>query len=133
MRDPRKVPFEKYLRETADILGLRDWTVGIDHGPLSVPDRLAEADTRRGRKILWVTLSEAFLDSAPDRQRQTIVHELLHAHHSHLQFLISDNLNESAAGVFTLALEYAIDGIAEEWAKLLPLPPTQPMNRKKPA
>lgn len=121
MPDPRKEALAPYLRALADLMGLRDWTVGINHEPPD-PRHLAECDARFGRKIAWIHLSEAFLNAPPDRQRQTLGHELLHAHTAHLEHLMHGELTEPGYRAFTLALEYAIDGIAEEWAKSLPLP-----------
>ena len=79
-------------------------------------------DPPHGRKMLWVRLSESFLDSPPDRQRQTLVHELLHAHTAPMNQLLRDLLDEHHFDAYKLLMEYAVDGVAEEWAKSLPLP-----------
>lgn len=121
MDDPRKTKFNNYLRNLADRMGLRDWKISIHEDP---PDasNVAECDARFGRKIAWIYLSETFLRSEPDRQRQTLVHELLHAHTAHLNHLMQGELTEPGCRAFSLSLEYVVDGIAEEWAKTLPLP-----------
>ena len=121
MNDPRKQAFSGYIRRIADEMGLRDWRICIVDDPPD-PDNLAECDARYGRKVVNLYFSETFLDYEPDRQRQNIVHELLHAHTAHLHHFLCKELNSTAFTAYNLALEYAVDGIAEEWARHLPLP-----------
>lgn len=121
MKDPRKEAFNAYARRLADLMGLLDWIIGIGDEPPE-PRNLAECDARYGRKIAWIHLSESFFNSTPVRQRQTIVHELLHAHNAHAEHLLHDELSDTALRAYTLAHEYAIDGIAEAWSRSLPLP-----------
>lgn len=120
--DPRKSRFKHYLRDLADLMGLRDWTVSVHRDP---PDDEHQASCHAvyGRKMAQIQLSENFLESVPDRQRQTLVHELMHAHFGPLNHLMRSELTDPGYRAFMLSLEYAIDGIAEEWAKRLPLPP----------
>lgn len=105
-------------------MGLRDWTVGIAEGATDDVNHEAEAACTTGQKIIWVYLSEHFLERTPDRQRQTLVHELLHAHTAPMhQFLCRLEIDKGVFAGYDLLMEYMVDGIAEEWAKSLPLPP----------
>lgn len=121
MLDPRKEVFNPYLRAIADLMGLRDWTVGIDHDPPD-SDHVASIDCRYGRKFAWVKLSEAFLDSEPDRQRQTIVHELTHCHFEPMRRLLLGLVEDNIWNAIDLPFEYGVDGVAEVMAARLPLP-----------
>lgn len=122
MKDTRKLAFSSYIRHIANEMGLRDWQIFIANAPPNNSDNLAECDARYGRKIVNIYFSETFLDYEPSRQRQNIVHELLHAHTAFLHHFLRNELNETAFEAYNLALEYAVDGIAEEWARRLPLP-----------
>ena len=123
MTDPRKAAFSPYLRCLADMMELRDWSVRIDNGAPDNANAMAKVDTAYGRKLLWLNLSETFLDSSPEEQRQTLVHELVHAHFASMHHFLCHHLGEGPAfEAYRLAHEYGVDAIAEGWAKTLPLP-----------
>lgn len=132
MIDPRKTKFGPYLRCLADMMGLRDWTVTVTNEAFD--DVNAKADQPSGRKIHWVSLGEPFLDSPPEEQRQTLVHELIHAHLAPMHHFLCRELGDGAAmEAYRLWMEYAVDGMADEWAKLLPLPAQVRPRKPKPA
>ena len=122
MTDPRKQSFGPYLRALADLMGLRDWTVTLDDQPTDGAGNFAEASTMAGRKHLKVAVSERFLDLPPEEQRSTMVHELIHAHGAAMDHMLCDVLDSDARPAYKLLMEYMVDGIAEEWARSLPLP-----------
>ena len=122
MSDPRKQRFAPYLRDLADRMGLRDWSLTIGDGP---PRSGAEASVympyaiRHGK----VYLSEEFLDKPADEQRATLAHELLHLHFAAMDGIVRDGLPKDLHSAYDRIWEYAVDAIAEGWAKTLPLPP----------
>lgn len=133
MSDPRKKAFGPYLRCLADKMGLRDWTVGIDDDPPDDNHR-AEASCAYGRKHIWIQVSESFLDCKEEDQRQTLVHELLHCHFAAMHHVLCRSLGQADVfEAYKLAMEYGVDGIAEEWAKHLPLPSEVREAEEKPS
>jgi hypothetical protein len=131
MTDPRKRRFSTYFRALADLMSLRDWTVGVEDAPPD-PDHLAEVDCRYGRRIAWFRLSEAYLDSAPERQRQTAAHELMHLHFEPMRRLLLGLLDDTIWKAVDLPFEYGIDAAAEAIAAHLPLPDQVQPARSKP-
>jgi hypothetical protein len=129
--DPRRRAFGPYLRCLADLMGLRDWTVTIDARPTDDRENNAEAATIRGRKQLRVALSEDFLGMPPEEQRATVVHELIHAHGAPMDHMLCGVLDDDARRSYKLLMEYMVDGIADEWAKSLPLPGDVKASRKR--
>lgn len=123
MTDPRRRRFGSYLRDLADRLGLRDWTVRVLDGAPDTPDAVATVDCPSGRKIAAVNLSDGFLDLSPAEQRQTLTHELVHCHFWPAYDLAHQYLSEDAFAAFRQALEYGVDGLADVLAPHLPVPP----------
>jgi hypothetical protein len=115
-----------YVRCLADEMGLRDWTVHVLDDPPDDRRKVAEADCVYGRKRINISLSDQFfrLDSekGPDGQRQTLVHELIHAHLAPMHLLLHRILPDAQWEAYQLPMEYAVDGMAEGWARHLPLP-----------
>jgi hypothetical protein len=117
----------------ADFMGLRDWTIIVGFEPPGA-NYSADIDCRYGRKVAVIRFSDNFLESDPDRQRQTIAHELLHCHFEPMRRLMLAMVETSICDATHLPFEYGIDGVAEEWAKFLPLPffeDEKPMAKKK--
>jgi|GEM_PF-5381894 len=132
--------FGKYVRHVADGMGLRDWSVD-----LSYPDLVREQDRAQGhrwcamceptpgRKAALIEFSTDWLQRANEYDiRETVVHELVHCHFGALVDTYRNDLTDQLSGpvfdVFernlTRNLEYGVDGIAEEWARHAPMPPT---------
>jgi hypothetical protein len=110
-----------YIRRLADAMGLRDWTVGHD-GREPYDDGRASAECVYGRKILWVRLSDDFHADKPERQRQTVVHELIHAHFSAMNRFLREELDDRPFATYRLLAEYGVDALADVIAPHLPLP-----------
>jgi hypothetical protein len=128
--DPRRRAFTPYVRALADLMELRDWTVSVDD---SAPDdgMMASVHCAYGRKNLTISLSDGFLDEPEGRQRQTVAHELVHAHLQPMHQMLHGELQSSAFAAYKLPMEYAVDAIAEGWARHLPLPSqVRPSERK---
>jgi hypothetical protein len=134
--DEQRKQFGSYVRELADLMGLRDWTVHVSPDLPDNPKHGAEADCTFGRKIVSVAFSDAFFRTSRDSQRATVCHELVHAHIAQLHHLLHRILPDPQWEPYYVAMEYAVDAMAESWSVHLPLPPTSstkgtPMGRQK--
>ena len=120
--DIRRLRFLSYFRRLADMYGLKDWT--IEMGNEEPTDKGAEASAffPAGQKLVWMRLSQYFIDASPQQQRLAVVHELTHCHlymrygfaHSHIQ----ENLRDT----HTTLEEYSIDAISRAIVHHFPLP-----------
>lgn len=125
-----------YVREMANQLGLRDWTVHLMRVP-SDDARAGEIKCTYGRKHACLWVNAGFGEMDPKEQRQVIIHELLHCHFAPaIQMLVdaSGNVGKTWVahldGTMRMALEYGIDAIADEIAPNYPLPPAKKRKRK---
>lgn len=120
----------RYLREVADTLGLRDWTLLVKHDPPASVEALAEVRPTEGRKHATVRVCIEFRELTDEEQRAVVVHELLHCHLAVVQHLTAGGsqlggmLGGSGSGILDairLAIEYAVDGISDAIAAHYPL------------
>jgi hypothetical protein len=118
-----------YLRELADLVGLRDWTINVLETPPSNPEHAASIDVRYGRKYVNIDFLPEWASWPAEDLRQTCVHELLHCHINHVRWPINNIQELVGHAIYTPLyesvtdyIEYAVDAIASEWAKTLPLP-----------
>ena len=125
-------PFADYVRVVANTLGLTDWEIKVRWGDLP-DDTLARVHPSYARRSAEIIFGEAFLNSRPEEQRDTVVHELLHLHFSMADELVSDTLPsllgspafKAFENSLDLAMEYAIDAIAVGIGEMgvIPTPP----------
>jgi hypothetical protein len=111
-----------YLRDVADRLHLRDWRFVIAEDLPNDRDSIATAWCCYGRKYATLRLNDSFLADNRDEQRNTIVHELVHAHLAPYVRAVETMTNDDK--VLRLLMEYSVDGLANAIAPLVPLPPT---------
>lgn len=118
----------EYMRVLADLMGLRDWTVNVLPTPCDT-EYAAQVEVRYGRKFANVQFADDWANVSPESLRATCVHELLHCHLkptewalNNVQFTLGSLAFGVLEGAYTDALEVAVDAIASEWAKTLPLP-----------
>jgi hypothetical protein len=111
-----------YLARLKDLVGLKDWQVELAPGPPDDDDALASVRCVHGRKIAIVHLSRAFFDQDPAERRHAFVHELIHCHHAHADSFLEDVMSARDFQAWSMAMEYAIDGVASVLAPHLPLP-----------
>jgi hypothetical protein len=130
----------KYVREIADLVGLRDWVVGVADDTPDREDANAQACVPFGRRAVMIKFSPGWADRDPDELRQTVVHELVHCHLWSLDQRICDLhgiIGSAAYEVLEKAhhenLEHAVDAIALAWSETLPLPIKAKKTRKKAA
>ena len=120
----------RYVREIADLYGLRDWTVEVsDHEPKE-SDTLAEVTVTPGRHFASIGFAKRYLDESPENQREIVVHELSHIHFEGgwavLRHDLADYLGQMAydhsMASFGRQMEMGIDGVAHSIAAHFPLP-----------
>lgn len=120
---------ELYVRAIADALELRDWSIDVSRDAPSSEEFIASCSCAQSRKNASIYFSDVFRHVDPIEQRQTVVHELLHAHHEVCWRMVQTDLlsplGQETYGVFCdgyrRAMEYAVDAIAEALARHLPL------------
>lgn len=127
-----------YVRSLADRMLLRDWTIFVSSHPDEKPDdegiddprcaTFAGTYGRRSAKI-WVN-PEWAAEATPEELRQTLVHEVIHAHvhptHEFVAMIATMHPKRTAEvllGIFNVQQEYAIDALADVIAPFMPLPP----------
>lgn len=128
MRKRDRKALGEYMRNIADVMGLRDWTLNLLHEPCD-DDCNAQVRLIYGRKVADIRVSEAFRSFDPERIRRTVVHELIHFHFAACSNLIehdlSGHLSKQALNIFFSAwvrdFEYGVDGLATAVASSLPL------------
>jgi hypothetical protein len=108
-----------YVRQIADTIGLRDWQVFIDEDTPR-EENIASCYPCEGRKIATVRFSESFLMSSPFKQRHAVVHELIHNHLAPYMYAVEKKTSNDP--VLGMLMEYGVDGLADGFAHLLPLP-----------
>jgi hypothetical protein len=118
---------ERYIRTTADEMGLRDWRISLSRKPA---DGSANAAIwlRTNHKEAVIYVAADFRDHAPDEQRCSIVHELIHCHLEPPTKLLTGDLRQHLGDsgslfieAFINAIEYGVDGLATAIAPRLPL------------
>jgi hypothetical protein len=134
----KKADLDQYVRGIADLCGLRDWTIRVDTSASPTGDNHlyqqgetgATAAIPHGRKYITITLRDDWMQERPDDLRQTIVHELMHAHSEPMAWAFNNLQSVTGGGVlfqtldcaFDDAHEMMVDAVATAWAEALPLP-----------
>lgn len=118
-----------YVRTLADALGLKDWKITIEKEP-SDDDCDASIQGVYGRRIGMLWIHRDFRTFSSDRQRQTLIHELLHLHFEPMRHHVENLLEASTAvspemfdlveSVLSTGAEYGIDTLAEAIAPKYP-------------
>lgn len=129
MNDAQHEALSAYIRELGDALLLRDWDLKLsrafcddsNHATISLHNAKNQGEVFLGRDWLART---------PEERRQTMVHELLHAHTARLcrtmtrlQENDSRDLIEYVDAAFDNEEEIFIDTLSRILAPFLPLPP----------
>lgn len=123
MTDPRRQAWAPYIRDIADRLRLRDWTIELSDEGTGNDDLVALVRVADGRRFARLYLSDAFLDLTPERHRHTVVHEMLHLHFGWAGNWAREKIaGDSERDTFVRLHEIGIDGLADAIAPLMPLP-----------
>jgi hypothetical protein len=107
---------------------LRDWTFTLLDEP-APEDSYGYLVETYGRKVATIQVSKDFRNLKADKQRHTIVHELVHAHLAAPSNMVLNDLekelNDTADRIFWAGfkrqLEYSTDSLASAIAKHLPM------------
>lgn len=134
----KKKRLDRYIRHMADLMGLRDWTLYVtvsanipgDNHRYQEGEGGGSAAIPHARKIITITLPDDWMHQRPEELRQTIVHELMHAHSepmtwafNNVQSVVGGNtLFDVLDCAFDDAHEMMVDSVATAWAESLPLP-----------
>lgn len=118
----------RYMRAIADEMELRDWTVTVGDGYCG-DDLEAEAHCVNGQRHVAITFGEHFRGREPEDQRETVVHELIHAHLDVCWKMVQTDLAEALGkpvyyvfcDSYRRAMEYSVDALAKTIARHMPL------------
>lgn len=131
MTDPRRQAFLPYIRDLADRLRLRDWTINLSDEGTDRANVVALICVADQRKYADLYLSDDFLDKSPEEQRHCVVHELLHAHFGWASNWAREAIPEGPAReMYDRLHEIGVDGLADAIAPLTPLPGERPAPRR---
>lgn len=127
-----------YVRDLANRMGLRDWTIHLMHEPTDDADAWADVTPLEGRKHANIRLCRDWAGMSPADKRHALVHELIHCHLAPVQDAIRLDLvrppgqtaYDLAFGGYRRTVEYAVDGLADAVG---PLMPSYPDVSPKPA
>lgn len=120
----------EYAEDLASYMGLADWTIQVTFESCT-DDTLAEIECVYGQRLARITLVKHWLCMPREDQRDTLVHELVHALLAPLSQMAYDMVdaltdNEGAQAAAKAALagseEWVVDPISIAWAPHLPLP-----------
>lgn len=120
----------EYTQELASQMGLADWTIEIRLDPTD-SDTYAEIECVYGQRLARIGINRNWLTYTRELQRDTLVHELVHALIAPLSQMAYDMVdalteNEGAQAAAKAALagseEWVVDPISIAWAPHMPLP-----------
>lgn len=125
---------ERYVRDIADEVGLRDWRFDVKGEPGD--DAYARCEPVDGQRYAVLRFGSDFEKLEPERRRAVVVHELVHCHTASLQSQVESDLaphlgpsvDRMFFDSFRRNVEYAVDAVAEALAIHLPLPPERPQS-----
>lgn len=128
MKKKHRKALTRYARLLADEVGLRDWQIKVSPEPCD-PSSSAHVTIAYGRKLATISVPDDFRDQAPEEQRNSVVHELVHCHFESMANAVQNDLVEllgrPADGLFFASFrrqyEYGTDAVAEALARHLPL------------
>lgn len=121
--------WQPYVRQLADALGLKDWAIVVGEDAADDGnDAQIKCMYGHQRAMLW--LDADFGDFDPEKQRGTLIHELLHCHlarMSHATRHVESVLGPVAGPLFEAVIEdgeeQAAESLSVVLAPFLPLPP----------
>lgn len=117
-----------YIRDTADRMNLRDWTIVFADDPCD--DHLAgNSNCVNGQRHIEISVAKTFRDHNAKEQRETIVHELVHAHQDMCWKMVQTDLAEPLGKIayyifcdaYRRSMEYCTDALAKTIAEQMPL------------
>ena|GEM_PF-6664468 len=134
---------KRYIRWLCDQLGLRDWEIILLHettAEVGEGDAIAYIHPTDGQRRATLRLCSDFREMSPEKQRHSLIHELIHPHHRDATDIIRLTLPRSFGGVayevlwenFRQQVELMVDNIATAIAEQYPVPDwPKPKKRKE--
>jgi hypothetical protein len=127
----------RYIQRIAQHLGMRDWTINLQHEPPQGNDRVAGDEANAecwvpdGHKIASMRFHEDSWHRSKEDIRGTVVHELLHARIWALMEQVKsirNHITEPAFDVWSSAIDRLEESLVDDLARSavmdgLPLPP----------
>jgi hypothetical protein len=121
---------QAYAEELASWMGLTDWTLQVLTDSPSEETSMAEIDCIYGQRLGKIALSDDWDSYKPETQRDTLVHELVHAilapysqmADDMLDALVSATQAAPAKAALSNVEEWITDAVALAWGQHLPLP-----------
>lgn len=131
MNEEQRGLWGDYIRDLANRLGLRDWCLHLMHRPPDDEQALASVQRTYGRKHAQIFLCEDWTEMHQEVQRAAVVHELLHVQQAFLNTYVSHSVPQAMSRReydiwwegYRQHEEYVVDGLADNIALLLPMPP----------
>jgi hypothetical protein len=130
--DPRWARLREYVADAATRLGLGAWRIRIEQDAPEDPEDDASIHVPRSVVVSRILFGDSFFAQAPEEQRATVAHELLHLITAPVDAVIDYSLDETRAlspqvyGVIAdihhRATERMVDGLSYIIAPTLPLP-----------
>lgn len=118
-----------YMRDMANLMGLRDWMLYLGHDEPDNPNAAASCYIEHRQNEAIVRFCKDWPSLSPQQLRRYVVHELLHCHFHALWYPVEHASSHLPPGVaymlnegFQDAREITLDNIARSWAEHLPLP-----------
>ncbi|HET8587134.1 MAG TPA: hypothetical protein VFM74_04590 [Candidatus Limnocylindria bacterium] len=124
-----RLTVERWLRDAADRLGLRDWAITVEQDHPNEGDHAAAMWTDYGSRRMRVWCRADLPTLSLDMQRQTLVHELMHVHLEDLDWYLEKTLPEllgkpawsAVKQAVQLHSEHAVEAIACAVAQFFPM------------
>jgi hypothetical protein len=123
-----------YMRDLANRLGLRDWTLYLTHVTPNDDDAHAAVHPIEGRRHAEVFLCADWRKLEPNEKRAALVHGLVHCHgvpfYDLVRLDLPKHLGQQSYDLFYAAfrrtVEYEVDALTDVLAPLMPPCPYPP-------
>lgn len=135
LRKKQRKAVGAWLREVADLIGLRDTMIKVSHGP-APDDAWASCTPTYAQPEAIIKVHPEALEETPDDLARILVHELLHIHHGDLKL----DLDEALEGcdpvqarwvmqVVVSNVEVLVDSLARVIVARVDLPSTDEIRK----
>lgn len=117
---------EEYVRATANLMGLRDWTFQIDCQPCD-EGIAGQIRCTEGTKFASIMVAADFQDRPMKEQKVIVAHELMHCHTAAMAYttnmikgLLQRDVWDLFSKAFEMQLEHCVDAVGVAIADQLP-------------
>lgn len=117
------------VRQIADAIGLRDWTINLNYEPPDDTDAMASVSCVYGRRIATISFCSDWWERDPHERHHVIVHELIHVVTNPLNAFLEEALpvligQPTWQGVYAAIRqhdEHAVDQLATALSPYMPV------------